>query len=105
MRKLGRFLCTCLVATGVGACAPVSISGGPSLGASLGSGVRLNLSSASCFLTGSQTPDAVLGRASGAAIAFARMQQIAAVQSRFSLASGDPRAQMESWKRLAGGGC
>lgn len=107
MRRSGRFLGVCALAAGLGlgACAPVSFTGGPSFSIGLGSGPLFGLSSSSCFLLGSQNPDAVFSRATGAAVAFARMQQISAVQSRFSLASGDPRAQMSSWKRLAGGGC
>ncbi len=45
------------------------------------------------------------GGLNAAAIAGHRVQQVAQLQSRFSLASSDVRAQQSSWKQLVERGC
>lgn len=86
-------------------CAP-SLSGGAwgpglHLGVGLGSSPRLSIGPATCLLQGTS---AATHSASAAATAGALRQQAAHIQARHSLGARSV-ASMESWKRLASGGC
>ena len=88
-------------------CAPAFGSGslGPGLQLGIALGQGLQLSTTSCALLGTSAPEARMGMMSAAAIAGARMQQVAAVQSKFMMGANSIEARMARAKRLGAGEC
>lgn len=101
MGKAGSILRLCAVASvlALAGCAP---GFGPGLQIGISPGPGLHVSAASCSLLGTGTAEAMFSRS----VAFERAQRFMQMaRAKSSLAAYDPQAQMQSWKRLAAGGC
>jgi hypothetical protein len=104
MRTVSKLLRFCALGSAVALAGCASSWGGPGVQVGIGAGPSpsFNLGTSSCSLIGSQTP--IGPTASTQLFAFAK-QEIRAAQARSSLGAGTPQARMESWKRIAAGGC
>jgi len=93
--RLGALACGLALA----GCAPTF---GPNLQYGSSPGIRLGIRSASCAMTGTGIPEARFSSSLGFEVA---RQQMNAIQAYFSPLRNDPTVQMQTWKRLAAGGC
>lgn len=87
----------CAPSLGAGAWGP-----GLHLGVGIGWSPRLSINPAGCILQGAS---AAGHSTSAAATAGALRQQAAQIQARHSLGARSAAGSVESWKRLASGGC
>ncbi len=101
MPKASSLLRLCALASGLAlaGCAPTL---GPNLQFGPAPGIRLGIMSANCAMMGTGIPEARFSSSLGFEAA---RQHMNAIQANFSPFRNDPQVQLQSWKRLASGGC
>lgn len=101
MPKVSSLLRLCGLTGGLAlaGCAP---SFGPNLQLGSAPGLRLGITSANCAMMGTGIPEARFSSSVGFEAA---RQHMNAIRAAFSPFRNDPQVQLQSWKRLASGGC